>query len=408
MPNRGLGTALLAAVLLLTAPAAAHAAFPGLNGRIAYEAGDSVSGIQAVLPDGTDRLELTPTTFSGRRGTSVGAYDPAYSADGERIVFEKVEQGVFRPDVWVMNADGTGQTNLTGSTVSDRERDPSFSPDGSLIVYVREPDGGSQSIVVMSSAGSAPTDLTSSLPVTSPGRPEFSPDGTKIAFDASAGTDQDVYVMNANGTGLTNVTSAVAGSSSDPSWSPDGARIAFTHYDGMGRSDIFVIGASGGATTNLTSALVGTSVNSPAFSPDGSRIAYARMDGTDTDIFTMGSADGLGQTNLTTADPSFNGNPNWGPTDASAPKVRISKGPKPKTGKPTAKFEFAADEANVSFECKLTGKAVGKRFRKFKACDSPRTYRRLQPGKKRFEVRAADGAGNIGKPAKRTWKVLAD
>ena len=62
----------------------------------------------------------------------------------------------------------------------------------------------------------------------------------------------------------------------------------------------------------------------------------------------------------------------------------------------------------MSFECKLTGKAVGKRFRKFKACDSPRTYRRLKPGKKKFEVRAADGAGNIGKPAKRTWKVLGD
>lgn len=385
-------------------PAVAQAAFPGTNGRIAYTSGDATSGIVAINPEGTGKVDLTGA--KERRGTSAGSYDPAYSPDGERIVFEKVEQGVFRPDIWVMNADGSGQTNLTQNTVNDRETDPSFSPDGSQIVYAREPDGGSKSIVVMKSTGSAPTDLTSTSPIEFPANPEFSPDGSKIAFDASAGPDQDIYVMNANGTGLTNVTSAVAGASSEPSWSPDGSRIAFSRYDPMTmRGDILVIGASGGATTNLTSTLVSPTAFAPAFSPDGTRIAYGRNDGGDGDIYTMGATDGLGQTNLTTDDPSNNGSPNWSPTDASAPVVSIGKGPKKRTSQRKAKFTFTADEANVSFECRLSGKGVKSKFGKFKGCKSPKTYRRLKAGKKKFEVRAMDGAGNVGKPTKLSWKI---
>lgn len=400
---------LVTAALIL--PAAAGAAFPGANGRIAFD-GDAPAGaesnVYSMNPDGTGKVNLTATGLSSQqRGTATGNYDPAFSADGERIVYERVEPGVFRPDIWVMSADGSGKTNLTQNTVNDRETDPSFSPDGSKIVYVREPDSGTQAIYVMNANGSAPTDLTSSLPITSPGAPEFSPDGTKIAFDASSGVESEIYVMNANGSGLTNVTAAVAGNSSSPSFSPDGSRIAFAHSDGMGRTDVFVIGAGGGATTNLTGTLpAGTQSDNPAFSPDGSRIAYRRTDtGVESEIFTMGSSDGLGQTNLTTDQPAFSSRPNWGPVDADAPIVTIGKKPKKKTGKRTAKFTFIADEAGVSFECKLSGKGVAKRFRKFKDCGSPRTYRRLKAGKKKFQVRAIDPAGNVGKQATFTWKI---
>lgn len=379
-----------------------EASFPGANGRIAYTSGDSVAGIVSVNPDGSGKLDLTGARL---RGSATGSYDPAYSADGERITFEKVEPGIFRPDVFVMNADGSAQTNLTRDTTTDRESDPSFSPDGSQIAYVREPDGGNRSIVVMSSSGSAPTDLTSTLPITFPSNPEFSPDGTRIAFDASSGPDQDVYVMNANGTGLTNITVAVAGASSAPSWSPDGTRIAFEHSD-IARSDIFLIGSSGGATTNLTSTLAAdANPSSPAFSPDGSRIAYSRKDGADADIYVMTSADGLGQTNLTTDDPSYNGQPNWGPADVSAPQVTIGKGPKRKTSKRTAKLAFSADEPGVTFRCSLDGKGVRAGLARFQDCSSPRTYRRLRPGRKTFRVRGIDPAGNVSDQAKLKWKV---
>ncbi len=408
--SRMLGPVSLA--IALSAAPAADAAFPGTNGRIAFD-GDGPSGATSNVitmdPDGSDKANLAGSNSSSVRGTASGSYDPAYSADGERIVFEKVEPGVFRPDIWVMNADGSGQTNLTRNTVNDRETDPGFSPDGSRIVYVREPDAGTQSIYVMNADGSAPTDLTGGLPVTSPGGPEFSPDGTKVAFDASAGPDTDVYVMNANGTGLTNITATVAGSSTEPSWSPDGSRIAFTHTDPITtRRDVLVIGSAGGASTNLTSALaVGTQSDNPAYSPDGTRIAYRRTDAaTESDIYAMNSADGLGQTNLTTDLSGYNSRPNWGPVDADAPTVTIGKGPKRRTSTPTAKFEFAADEAGVSFGCKLKGAGVAKRFRKYKDCSSPRTYRRLRPGKKKFQVRAIDPAGNVGAPAKLSWKVV--
>ena len=404
---RGFLGLIVAGLAIASAPAGADAAFPGMNGRIAYEGGSSASAIFSMNPDGTGKQDLTGPPLVTLRGTAAGGYEPSYSADGKRIVFELVRQGA-RPDVAVMNADGTGQKDLTPNTGTDDEEQPSFSPDGSKIAYTRAPDGGTQAIYVMNADGSSPTDLTSSLPITFPGSPEYSPDGSKIAFDATSGTDRDIYVMNANGTGLTNITSAVADNSRFASWSPDGSRIAFRHVDATNRSDIYVIGSSGGATTNLTSALVGTEVSSPVFSPDGTRIAYGRVEGTDADIFTMGSADGLGQTNLTTDVTGSTGRPSWGPVvvDTDAPAVTISKGPGKRTSKRIARLEFSAEEAGITFQCKLSGKGVKRGPRKFKACTSPKVYRRLKPGKKKFQVRATDGAGNVG-IAKLAWKIKA-
>jgi hypothetical protein len=89
-----------------------------------------------------------------------------------------------------------------------------------------------------------------------------------------------------------------------------------------------------------------------------------------------------------------------GAPDTIAPTVKITKGPKAKSTSTTAKFKFKASEAGSTFQCKLDKG-------KFKSCRSPKTYKKLKPGKHLFKVRATDKAGNVGKPAKRKFTVLS-
>ncbi|MDQ3102260.1 MAG: hypothetical protein M3Q53_00245, partial [Actinomycetota bacterium] len=72
--------------------------------------------------------------------------------------------------------------------------------------------------------------------------------------------------------------------------------------------------------------------------------------------------------------------------------------PDPESSKSKAKFTFRASEAGASFECRLDDE-------EFESCDSPQVYRRLDPGRHRFEVRATDLAGNTDPtPAKYRWR----
>lgn len=95
------------------------------------------------------------------------------------------------------------------------------------------------------------------------------------------------------------------------------------------------------------------------------------------------------------------GNNNGGPvTDKTPPDTKITKGPPKKTHKTTVKFKFTATEGGSSFQCKLDGKP-------FKPCRSPKSYKKLKPGKHVFKVRAIDRAGNVDPtPAKRKFTVL--
>jgi hypothetical protein len=85
------------------------------------------------------------------------------------------------------------------------------------------------------------------------------------------------------------------------------------------------------------------------------------------------------------------------------PQTKIVKGPQtkgPKARPHTAKFKFTSNEAGSTFKCKLDRKPV-------KRCKSPKTYKKLKPGKHVFKVWATDAAGNKDPtPAKRKFKIL--
>jgi hypothetical protein len=96
-----------------------------------------------------------------------------------------------------------------------------------------------------------------------------------------------------------------------------------------------------------------------------------------------------------------------GGDDRTPPQTTINKGPQGKTSKHKAKIRYSANE-QATFQCKLKGKGVDKDLRQFTDCGTAKVkYKGLDNGKKKFQVRAVDAAGNVDpSPAKLKWKVV--
>jgi WD40-like Beta Propeller Repeat len=176
------------------------------------------------------------------------------------------------------------------------------------IVFQSDRDGNNE-IYLMNADGSNQTRLTNNPAADT--QPALSPDGARIAFASTRDGNSEIYVMKADGTGLTRLTNDPA-SDTQPVFSPDDTQIAFTKRFGSGEAannEIFVMNAFTGADlTNLTNNPAGD--DQPAYSPDG-RIAFVRFQNAMRNIFIM-NGNGTGQTNLTNNSAS-NGGPVFGP-----------------------------------------------------------------------------------------------
>jgi Tol biopolymer transport system component len=117
-------------------------------------------------------------------------------------------------EVYVMTADGSGQTNLTNNAAFDGTN--TWSPDGTKIAFVSDRDGNSE-IYVMNADGSGQTRLTNNAAIES--FPDWSPDGTKMAFETDRDANFEIYMMNVNGSGQINLTNN-ASDEHNPSWGP--------------------------------------------------------------------------------------------------------------------------------------------------------------------------------------------
>ena len=306
------------AVLALSG-ATAHAS-PGLNGYVAY--GSNRTGSQFSDDVYVSPLDVeTPIQLTFRRADDG---QPAWSPDGARLAFKTAQFGSNQ--LAVINADGSGETLLT-RTFRFSEGQPAWSPDGTKLLYRRTPENPlvqNADTWVLDIAGSA-ADPTQ--PVTQPvllrtgdeRYPSYSPDGTQIAFRgdldlAEPSGDEEIYVMNADGTNVRQLTSN-ADFDSAPSWSPDGKRIVFesapagTFTPGVEahEKDIYVMRADGTHVHRLT--------DSPGldegaeFSPDGTKIVFSSDRDGQQELYVM-NADGSDPRRLTD-NPARDESPDW-------------------------------------------------------------------------------------------------
>jgi Tol biopolymer transport system component len=223
--------------------------------------------------------------------------DAAWSPNGKRIVFTSYrnhpeESGLWNGELYVMNADGSQETRLTANEVDDGQ--PTWSPDGRRIAFVRRPDMLTEDLYVMNADGRGVTRLSTGNPNNT--GPSWSPDGARIAFHSWSGSGPSyggIHVVDPDGSNLVELTSPPA-SAGDflPAWSPDGAKIAF--WRASSSLAVYVVNADGTGETMLAATANLASWGRLAWSADGDRIAFGKEVEGDVDLYAV-NADGSGE-----------------------------------------------------------------------------------------------------------------
>ncbi len=285
------------------------------NGYIGFETARDRAGSEIYLmnADGSGQTRLTNNLSRDQT--------PSVSPDGTKIVFASDRHlnnglgGTVYPngfEIYVMNIDGTNVQRLTNNSSDDVE--PTWSPDGTQIAFVTNRDGDNE-IFRMNANGTGQTRVTNNTYWDY--APDWSPNGTKIAFHGDHGNQvSDVYVINTDGTGevqLTDGWSMYEQCEEDctpgtdgafPTWSPDGSKIAFE-----GSGQLWVMNSDGSSQAPITNTSWGYDLQ-PSWSPDGAKIAVAK-----SGEVAVVNANGTGLTTLTSA-PGADGSPEWSPDSA--------------------------------------------------------------------------------------------
>jgi Tol biopolymer transport system component len=251
------------------------------SSAIAFSFGGS---LYALAPDGSARVRLTrPLAGTGGLGSDS---EPAWSPDGTTLAFVRREppSETSRTRIFLLNPDGAGPQPFT--TVGEAFS-PAWSPDGRRIAFVRRSD--TEWAIVVAEVESRAEQVLVREPNDPDGyvsfdAPAWSPDGMRIAYTRSTlGRNftfrPRLYVIDANGGPAT----PLARDAAEAAWSPDGRRIAFASVrDRNGRrcwdqchllAELYVMNADGTGLKRLTRNRGDD--HAPSWSPDGRLIAFA-------------------------------------------------------------------------------------------------------------------------------------
>jgi Ca2+-binding RTX toxin-like protein len=289
------------ATLVLLLPGAASAAAPG---KIAFTSDrDGDDDIFVMNADGSGQTPLSPNAV-------FNDFSPNWSPDAKQILFTS-NRGGGADAIWIMNADGSGPRQLTNSGLRELQAD--WSPDGSRIVFTRQISPGQFELFMMNADGSGQVQLTNSPGNATAYGGHFSPDGQWIVFtmDGPSGNDDVGGLIRPDGSGQTPLT-ALGLNVYSPDFTSDGKRIVFWS-DSDGDRDVYSMAVNGTDIRNLTNSSA-DSEDAPHPSRDGlDRIAFRSNRNPPNDHVFLMNADGSGVAQLTFF-PDEGRGPNWQPT----------------------------------------------------------------------------------------------
>jgi TolB protein len=311
----GLGAVALTSVAALTA--VASATMPGKNGKIVFRVAlGHPARLEIVNADGTGERRLTRTK-------GVNDSHPDWSPDGSTIAFQRcVVKGTAPCVIIKVRAGGTGLERL-GPGNDDRAM-PTWAPNGKLIAFSRA-WGPVQSdwikfneLFVMNASGKGLSQITrfnASRPFsTFVGGSSWSPDGKQLVFEMGTSPRGEpanalaLFVVNADGSDLRQLTPWSLNAGERPDWSPDGELILFKAPAKGQHGNLYTINPDGSGLRQLTRYPPPRAVYSGAFSPDGEWITFSRFPG--PGIFVM-RVDGTGVRQITRG--GWHSEPDWGP-----------------------------------------------------------------------------------------------
>jgi PKD repeat protein len=255
----------------ITVNSAAPTPPPNPPADIIYAADNELYLVKA---DGTGTINLTNNPANDSQHI--------ISPNGEKIAFVSDRDG--NENLWILNINDLSVTQVTFDPGSDTQ--PVWSSDASRLMFVR---GGN--IFTINADGTGETQITFD---NTNSQPVWSPDNSKIAYVSNNTGNNEIYVMNADGTNVINVTND-GNNDVDPQWSPDGSLIVFTS-NRFGDDDIFTINSGDGS--NLQQ-LTDDSANDrqPTWSQDGTKIVFVSNRGGADGLYLM-NADGSNELQL--------------------------------------------------------------------------------------------------------------
>jgi len=215
-----------------------------------------------------------------------------WSPDGSQIIYGEMN---VNNDLYVQRLGGRSSNQLTD--MASEETFPVWSPDGTTIAFESN-QTGNWDIYVMDADGSNMKNITNH-PATHDIYPDWSPDGTKIAFGSNRDGMEHIFVMNADGSNLSQITNHPNRNDGQPTWSPDGTKIAFSGWridSDNPNPDIYLVDIDGSNEIRLTTSSAYDAF--PDWSPDGTRIAFSSNPNGDYDIWVI-NIDGSGLVQLT-------------------------------------------------------------------------------------------------------------
>jgi TolB protein len=228
--------------------------------RVVYidESGSKVKRVKRLAimdQDGANQRHLS-------NGGSI-VLTPRFSPNRQEITYMSYESG--QPQVYLLQIE-TGQRELVGN-FPGMTFAPRFSPDGQKVILSLGRDDGNSNIFSMDLRSRTTTRLTDSGSIDT--SPSYSPDGSQVVFTSDRGGQPQIYVMGADGSGQNRISFG-GGSYSTPVWSPRGDLIAFTKQSG-GEFQIGVMRTDGSGERILST---GFQQEGPTWAPNGRYIMF--------------------------------------------------------------------------------------------------------------------------------------